>query len=388
MSTTAATTHKPHVVAQTTTKTSTAAKAPKALKPLRTHTTATSQASHGATAITKHPVTTPTHKSGHTTAAKHATSGEKLIKPVDGPITAHVGDMASYRAGRHTGTDFGVGIGTPVHAAATGKVVSAKADGAFGNEVILQHGPHRFTQYAHLSAFASGLSVGDTVKQGDVIGKSGNTGNTTGPHLHFEVRDQAGFDRMNPNDPEQEFGKSMADLGAGRLPKVAPAPAAPSTSGASAPSGGSSASSGGSSAPSGGGSSSSRAPHHAHVGGGHHHHRGGGVAGGGGVTDAGPSGVSTDVVDQSTALVPLTADDYAQLPAQLAALLQQFAALAPEQQAQELTAKVAAIPVTDPSAPVTDEQQQAIDAQRAELELYVRAAAPEVAAQFVPTTDA
>jgi hypothetical protein len=392
MSTTTAATHKPHVVTQATPQPHHAPKPVKSapLKPLRT--TATTQASDGAKPAPKR----------HVTAAKQATAGEQLIKPVNGPITAHVGDMASYRGGRHTGTDFGVGVGTPVHAAATGKVVSAKSDGAFGNEIILQHGPKRFTEYAHLSAFAAGLSVGDTVKQGQVIGKSGATGNVTGPHLHFEVRDQAGFDRMNPNDPEQEFGRSMADLGAGKLPAIAPSAATPSSGGGPTSSSAPSAPSGGGSTSGGGGGGGGAAPsHHAHAHGGGGHHHGGGTGGGGAASSdpaatdptATATSTSTDTADAAAAtpasdaaIVPLTAADYAQLPAELAAALQQFAALTPEEQTQALTTKLAAIPTVDPSTPVTPEQQQAIDAQRAELELYLRAAAPDVAAQVVSSS--
>ena len=144
------------------------------------------QATDGAATTTKHPVTHKRPTTSKHTATRQAGAGEKLIKPVDGPITAHVGEMSSIRGGRHTGTDFGVPSGTDVHAAASGKVVSAGDGGAFGNEIIIQHGPKRFTEYAHLSSFR--LGRGSRVNTGTVIGRIGSSGFSTGPHLHFEVR--------------------------------------------------------------------------------------------------------------------------------------------------------------------------------------------------------
>ncbi|MGW4648286.1 M23 family metallopeptidase [Kitasatospora sp. NPDC004289] len=96
------------------------------------------------------------------------------------------GKNASYAAGYHTGTDFAVSTGTPLLAVADATVVSAGPDGAYGNEVVLKLADGKFAEYAHLSSI--GVKAGQTVKAGQQIGKAGSTGNSTGPHLHFEIR--------------------------------------------------------------------------------------------------------------------------------------------------------------------------------------------------------
>lgn len=88
----------------------------------------------------------------------------------------------------HEGVDFGAPIGTPVYSAGDGVVTRAGIMGGYGNVVDIDHGNGWSTRYGHLSRFASGLSVGDRVKQGQTIALSGNTGRSTGPHLHFEIR--------------------------------------------------------------------------------------------------------------------------------------------------------------------------------------------------------
>ncbi|MDF2672109.1 MAG: Peptidase [Clostridiales bacterium] len=86
----------------------------------------------------------------------------------------------------HTGIDLGVPSGTPVHAMAAGEVIIAKYSGGYGNYIVINHGSGISTLYAHNSKLL--VSVGSKVKSGQVISKSGNTGYSTGPHLHFEVR--------------------------------------------------------------------------------------------------------------------------------------------------------------------------------------------------------
>ncbi len=88
----------------------------------------------------------------------------------------------------HYGVDFAAPTGTPVYAAADGVLVSAHKAGAAGNLVRLRHGDGYTTEYMHLHRFAAGMSAGDRVGKGDVIGFVGNTGRSTGPHLHFGVR--------------------------------------------------------------------------------------------------------------------------------------------------------------------------------------------------------
>jgi murein DD-endopeptidase MepM/ murein hydrolase activator NlpD len=86
----------------------------------------------------------------------------------------------------HNGLDIGVVVGTPVKTTMDGKVIHAGWNNqGYGNLVIVENGEYR-TYYAHLSSVP--VSVGETVSAGTTIGLSGNTGNSTGPHLHYEIR--------------------------------------------------------------------------------------------------------------------------------------------------------------------------------------------------------
>ncbi|WP_405193034.1 peptidoglycan DD-metalloendopeptidase family protein [Streptomyces anulatus] len=93
---------------------------------------------------------------------------------------------ASWSSGYHTGSDFQAASGTPVLAIGPGTVVSAGNSGSYGNEVVIKHEDGMYSQYAHQTSL--NVSVGQTVTGGQQIGLSGSTGNSTGPHLHFEVR--------------------------------------------------------------------------------------------------------------------------------------------------------------------------------------------------------
>jgi murein DD-endopeptidase MepM/ murein hydrolase activator NlpD len=109
-------------------------------------------------------------------------SSSGFIWPVNGVLTSGFG----WRWGRmHEGIDIGVGSGTPIRAVAGGTVIYAGWMGGYGNLTIIDHGNGLATAYAHQSAFAVG---GGAVSQGTVIGYVGTTGNSTGAHLHFEVR--------------------------------------------------------------------------------------------------------------------------------------------------------------------------------------------------------
>jgi murein DD-endopeptidase MepM/ murein hydrolase activator NlpD len=99
-----------------------------------------------------------------------------------------------WSAGWHTGLDFRVKSGTPVVAAANGTVISSGWGGAYGYRIEVDHGNGYITTYNHLSKIV--VSDGK-VAAGQEIGKSGSTGNTTGPHLHFEVTKDGEF--MNPS---------------------------------------------------------------------------------------------------------------------------------------------------------------------------------------------
>lgn len=98
-------------------------------------------------------------------------------------ITSRFGSRGG---GYHTGLDIATSTGTPIHAVADGKVIQAGWQGSYGNLVIIDHGNGVQTYYAHCSSIY--VSVGDTVETGDTIAAVGSTGNSTGPHLHLEVR--------------------------------------------------------------------------------------------------------------------------------------------------------------------------------------------------------
>ncbi len=115
-------------------------------------------------------------------------------------LTARFGQTGGYwSSGVHTGLDFAGPVGTPILAAASGKVVSTGYEGAYGNQIIIDHGDGYQTTYNHLSGIS--VSVGDKVSTGDQVGKRGSTGNSTGAHLHFEVTKDGKF-----VDPEGWLG--------------------------------------------------------------------------------------------------------------------------------------------------------------------------------------
>jgi murein DD-endopeptidase MepM/ murein hydrolase activator NlpD len=114
-------------------------------------------------------------------SSAHSASG--FIWPVSGPVVSGFG----MRWGRmHTGIDIAVSYGTPIHAAAAGRVIYAGWMDGYGNLVFVDHGGGISTGYAHQSSIA--VSNGQDVSQGQVIGYVGCTGHCFGPHLHFEVR--------------------------------------------------------------------------------------------------------------------------------------------------------------------------------------------------------
>jgi murein DD-endopeptidase MepM/ murein hydrolase activator NlpD len=103
-------------------------------------------------------------------------------------LTAGFGDYGLW-SHAHTGQDFAAPVGTPVHALGDGTIIFASYDGAYGNKIAIQHAGGLVTWYAHLSAFE--VKVGQKVVAGQLIGLVGSTGNTTGPHLHLEIRPTA-----------------------------------------------------------------------------------------------------------------------------------------------------------------------------------------------------
>ncbi len=112
-------------------------------------------------------------------------TGGAMAWPAPGPVTSPYGQ----RWGRiHSGIDIGVGVGNPVVAAKDGVVILARTGygGGYGNYLVVDHGGGISTLYAHNSSLSVG--VGARVSRGQQIARSGNTGRSTGPHLHFEVR--------------------------------------------------------------------------------------------------------------------------------------------------------------------------------------------------------
>jgi murein DD-endopeptidase MepM/ murein hydrolase activator NlpD len=115
-------------------------------------------------------------------------------------LTARFGMTGGHwSSGIHTGLDFAGPTGTPIMAAASGKVVAAGYAGPYGNQITIDHGDGYQTTYSHLSRI--GASVGQKVSTGDQIGRRGSTGNSTGAHLHFEVTKDGKF-----VDPETWLG--------------------------------------------------------------------------------------------------------------------------------------------------------------------------------------
>ncbi|MBL1098771.1 transglycosylase family protein [Streptomyces coffeae] len=117
-----------------------------------------------------------------------ATRSSSFTTPVAGTQvgTAYGVPGSSWSSGHHTGADFPVPVGTQVRAVGPAEVVAAGWGGAYGYQVVLRHSDGMYSQYAHMSALS--VHVGQSVKGGQKIGSSGSTGNSTGPHVHFEVR--------------------------------------------------------------------------------------------------------------------------------------------------------------------------------------------------------
>ena len=132
-------------------------------------------------------------KQAEAQAAKIALN--QWVLPVDGyHLTAGFGDYGLW-SGYHTGLDFAADYGTPIKAMAGGEVTEVAYDGSYGNKVVITLDDGTELWFCHMSETAA--TSGEEVTAGEVIGYLGDTGNTTGPHLHVEVRPGAG----DPVDP-------------------------------------------------------------------------------------------------------------------------------------------------------------------------------------------
>ncbi|WP_055564752.1 transglycosylase family protein [Streptomyces atriruber] len=124
-------------------------------------------------------------------AAPRASAPGAVAPVAASPSTPYRAAGGSWSKGYHTGVDFPVSTGTSVKAVAAGRVVSAGWGGSYGYQVVIRHGDGKYSQYGHLSALS--VKAGQQVGAGQRIARSGSTGNSTGPHLHFEVRTGPGF---------------------------------------------------------------------------------------------------------------------------------------------------------------------------------------------------
>ena len=108
------------------------------------------------------------------------------VLPVTGRITSRYGERSSLRRSTHTGLDIACNAGTDIKVVSNGTVTFSGKKGSYGNLIIVDHGNGVETWYGHCSKLYA--KVGDTVTAGDVVAAVGSTGNSTGPHLHFEIR--------------------------------------------------------------------------------------------------------------------------------------------------------------------------------------------------------
>ncbi len=130
------------------------------------------------------------------------------MQPVPYPVTTPYGVPGSWAAGVHTGQDHACPIGTPVIAAAPGEVLLAEYQGDYGNRIDIQRHGGRRHSYSHLSSF--NVVPGHQVSAGQVIGASGNSGRSSGPHVHYEERDDPGGynDHVRPIYPDEQAPQS------------------------------------------------------------------------------------------------------------------------------------------------------------------------------------
>ncbi|MFI6011072.1 LysM peptidoglycan-binding domain-containing M23 family metallopeptidase [Streptomyces sp. NPDC051243] len=129
---------------------------------------------------------TKTTKAAQSAGATSTASGFSAPLSSAAVGTAYKVAGSMWSSGYHTGVDFSAPTGTSLKAVGAGTVVSAGWAGAYGNQVVIRLADGYYAQYAHLSSLS--VSAGQTVTAGQQIGLSGSTGNSTGPHLHFEIR--------------------------------------------------------------------------------------------------------------------------------------------------------------------------------------------------------
>ena len=135
---------------------------------------------------TKNKKSTGTVNTATNISGTKVSLGISLIKPVSGVISSRFGVRSSIRSSAHTGLDIATSTGTPIAAATGGTVTFSGWKGSYGNLMVITHSNGVQTYYGHCSKLY--VSAGQSVSQGQTIGTVGSTGNSTGPHLHFEIR--------------------------------------------------------------------------------------------------------------------------------------------------------------------------------------------------------
>ena len=136
--------------------------------------------------VVKKPVSTGKVNTSTSISYKKVALGINLIRPISGTITSRFGSVSSLRVSNHTGLDIAAPTGTKVKVCAGGTVTFSGYRGSYGYLVVVNHGNGVETYYGHCSKLY--VTAGQQVNQGDVIAAVGNTGNSTGPHLHLEIR--------------------------------------------------------------------------------------------------------------------------------------------------------------------------------------------------------
>lgn len=166
------------------------------------------------------PARTPTEQARLTKAVPTAVSTpaeDEVLIAFEEPVPGHavvspfgLRQLPWEGNGRlHEGVDISADLGVPVVAVADGVVVEAGTKGGYGRFVAVRHAERLTTYYAHLGAIGANVKPGLAVKAGAQLGQIGSTGTSTGPHLHFEIRDA----QKRPLDPSMFLGKAFAEAG-------------------------------------------------------------------------------------------------------------------------------------------------------------------------------
>ena len=136
--------------------------------------------------IAKNTIIEKTKNNSETEAIADINGVKIATLPITGVISSRYGVSSRIRSSTHTGLDIAANTGTPIKVIADGTIISAERTGAYGNLVKVDHGNGLESWYAHTSKMY--VTEGQEVKAGDVIAAVGSTGNSTGPHLHLEIR--------------------------------------------------------------------------------------------------------------------------------------------------------------------------------------------------------